>query len=326
MPCAWRTPSRTASATAWAASSATRSTLVSTSPVASANRASPSRLVWAGDTARAMPVCARSATRHTPGLRSRALVTTQPMTVLEMPPASSRVPSSPRRAHNRHRGMGVAGVVGRGATAGDDAAVLAQNTAERIYGHQRTHRHAARATYRGALAALARPFEPGLLADGAAGADPHGAVGGLAGGRCFASRPARLAIDAAHVRPANVEHHRRSNDGEPTHREVESDAVGFAPVDHAVGRAQAKQARPAQHHGMAGLVRSRRPEDRRLACARRSAAYRDAARGSGGGQDHGASGVVLGIGPHPDPHAFDPERHRYPVSGSGNTASSSKRV
>ena len=35
---------------------------------------------------------------------------------------------------------------------------------------------------------------------------------------------------------------------------------------------------------------------------------------------------MLGVGPHPDPHAVDPERHRYPVSGSGSTASSSVRV
>ena len=45
IPCAWRTPSWTASATACAASSATRSTLASTSPVPSAKSASPSRLV-----------------------------------------------------------------------------------------------------------------------------------------------------------------------------------------------------------------------------------------------------------------------------------------
>ena len=37
-------------------------------------------------------------------------------------------------------------------------------------------------------------------------------------------------------------------------------------------------------------------------------------------------GAVLGIGPHPDPHEFDPKRYRYPVSGNGNTASSSMRV
>ena len=93
-----------------------------------------------------------------------------------------------------------------------------------------------------------------------------------------------------------------------------------------VGRAQAKQARPAQHHGMTGLVRGRRTEDRRLARAGGATAHRDAAGGSGRGQDHGASGVVLRIGPHPDPYTFDSERHRYPVSGSGSTASSNMRV
>ena len=37
------------------------------------------------------------------------------------------------------------------------------------------------------------------------------------------------------------------------------------------------------------------------------------AHSTGGRQDHGASGVVFRIGPHSDPHAFDPERHRHPI-------------
>ena len=49
--------------------------------------------------------------------------------------------------------------------------------------------------------------------------------------------------------------------------------------------------------------------------------------GVGGEAQRCRARVVDAVGrADPDPHPFDPERHRYPVSGSGNTASSSKRV
>ena len=52
-----------------------------------------------------------------------------------------------------------------------------------------------------------------------------------------------------------------------------------------------------------------------------------ARRGVGGEAQRCHARVVDAVGrADPDPHPFDPERHRYPVSGSGNTASSSMRV
>src|SRR4029453_4960386 len=230
------TPARMAAASASSARDATMSAAASTRGVATANTVSPSKLVWTGRIALAMPSWAWTATRCTSTLLSTAFVATRPSVVLppggggpsggtgsaaaggggrgRSRPAPAPPGAPPPRASpggpGRQGGVDPAGQ----AHARDHLTVGGDHVAAGVGHRQGAHHQLTHADHRVAEAALHHVVRPGGLAHGG----PHARAGvahprlarrgGQAGGLALGGAGPGVPVPDGPVEQDRRRHHR----------------------------------------------------------------------------------------------------------------------